>query len=611
MIQNKIELIGLIISSTLVWGLTKYIMSKNNEDSQINKAFLYTLIFLFISSSGLIAQILFKDIFNIKPIYFEYVVYLGTCFLPVTIYFLGVIFSKTKITFRRKHLLLFVIPIISLIILWTNDFHHLFFIEYSVNCKESIIGPYMIVHTIYSYILIMIGIINLIKSSLRNIGFFSKQLMIILIGIVIPVGINLLASFGIIDSTVYITPITFSIAILCFVVAIYKFQFLSVAPIALRKIVDRISDSYVILNINNCITDFNKTFIDTFNLESSKIRGKKYIDIIKENNDVNITDMIEAIEKVKESTKTIYIDKQFMNLNKYFKMEINSIKNGDVYIGTLILFKDVTQHIFDMEQLQDSQERLMERERLALLGQLIGGIAHNMKTPIMSISGATEGILELAKEYDISIDDEDVTKEDHHQIAKEMKEWVDKIKIHLEYMSDIITAVKGQAVTMANNNIIDFTLDEVVKQVSILMRHELKNALIEFRVSMKVNEKTVLCGNINSLVQVINNMISNAIQAYNGKQNEIIEMIMERQGNNIVISIKDYGMGMKESVKDKLFKEMITTKGKNGTGLGLYMSYSNIKAHFNGNITFESEEGCGTVFHIWIPIESLVKNLDI
>ena len=58
---------------------------------------------------------------------------------------------------------------------------------------------------------------------------------------------------------------------------------------------------------------------------------------------------------------------------------------------------------------------------------------------------------------------------------------------------------------------------------------------------------------------------------------------------------------MKKEVQDKLFKEMVTTKGKNGTGLGLFMSYSNIKAHFNGNITFESEEGNGTAFHIIIP----------
>ena len=59
---------------------------------------------------------------------------------------------------------------------------------------------------------------------------------------------------------------------------------------------------------------------------------------------------------------------------------------------------------------------------------------------------------------------------------------------------------------------------------------------------------------------------------------------------------------MSDEVKQKLFKEMITTKGKDGTGLGLFMSYSTIRAHFNGNITFESETGKGTKFTIILPL---------
>ena len=71
--------------------------------------------------------------------------------------------------------------------------------------------------------------------------------------------------------------------------------------------------------------------------------------------------------------------------------------------------------------------------------------------------------------------------------------------------------------------------------------------------------------------------------------------------NNLVISVRDYGPGLPDKVKKKLFKEMITTKGKNGTGLGLYMSYSNIKAHFGGDIKVETEAGRGTTFNIILP----------
>ena len=255
-----------------------------------------------------------------------------------------------------------------------------------------------------------------------------------------------------------------------------------------------------------------------------------------------------------------------------------------------------------VDQLHSSQETLMESERLASLGQLIGGIAHNLKTPIMSISGALEGLSGLIKEYEESIDDPDVTSQDHHDIAKDMSEWISKIKDYTEYMSDIITAVKGQAVTLSEADSVHFTLDELVKRVDILMKHELKNALIYLNISMKTDEHTVINGDINSLVQVINNMISNAIQAYNGETNKNIELILESDNKNVYIRVKDFACGMPQTVQDKLFKEMITTKGKNGTGLGLYMSYSTIKAHFNGDITFESEEGKGTTFTIVLPL---------
>ena len=255
-----------------------------------------------------------------------------------------------------------------------------------------------------------------------------------------------------------------------------------------------------------------------------------------------------------------------------------------------------------IEKIHSNQETLMESERLASLGQLIGGIAHNLKTPIMSISGAAEGLTDLIKEYDSSIDDPEVNSQDHHDIAKDMSEWVSKIKDYTEYMSDIITAVKGQAVTLSETENVTFDVEELLKRVDILMKHELKSALIYLNISVKVDEHKLIHGDVNSLVQVINNMISNSIQAYQGKTEQSIDLIVEEKDNKLYISVRDYGCGLSKKVKNKLFKEMITTKGKNGTGLGLYMSYSTIKAHFGGDITFESEEGKGTTFTIILPL---------
>lgn len=308
------------------------------------------------------------------------------------------------------------------------------------------------------------------------------------------------------------------------------------------------------------------------------------------------------------STDINIISDSFMNMIKNTDADVMqplALTSNDEFGNLIISYNKIQeltkQHI---QQLHDNQESLMEKERLASLGQLIGGIAHNLKTPIMSISGAAEGLNDLVKEYDSSIGDPEVNDQDHHDIAKDMSNWIAKIKTHTEYMSDVITAVKGQAVTLSNEEEITFTVGELLKRVNILMKHELKNAIIYLNIAMKTDENAVIHGDVNSLVQVINNMISNAIQAYNGKPEQNIDLIVEKDpsNNHLIISIKDHGSGIPKNVKDKLFKEMITTKGKNGTGLGLYMSYSTIRAHFNGNMTVESEEGKGTTFKIILPL---------
>ena len=596
----------LLLIAAIANGVLLTSILKSKSKKQIKKIFSFNLICLLICTIGQITQILFSQKLGIKPIYFDYFVYIGTCFLPISVYFTGLSFENTKIQFKKKYIVLFIIPIISLLILWTNDYHHLFYKQYSTSIADTVYGPYMVIHNIYSYILLGLGIIYILKFSIKNSGFFSKQSLLIVLGVSVPVIVNILGTFKIIPMSIYVTPITFTITIICCAIAIFKFQFLNVTPIALQKIVDRISDGYVVLDDNNVITDFNKTFLDIFKLSSDDIRSKNFIRFLQQRkiSDQVVEKISKSIKKANSTETTVSFEQQFVEIRKYFRIEITPINSDNNSLGTLFLLKDITQHKEDMETIKNNQDILMERERLAGLGQLIGGIAHNLKTPIMSIAGATQGLENLIKEYDESIDDPLVNSQDHHDIAKDMEAWIPKIRAHLEYMSDIITTVKGQAVaSLSTDDSEEFSISELVKRVNILMKHELKNAYIYLNILMKVDENTVIDGNVNILVQVVNNIISNAIQAYDGKHDQNIQFEISQKENNMIFSITDFAGGLSKEVQDRLFKEMVTTKGKNGTGLGLYMSYSNIKAHFGGDITYKTEEGKGTTFNIVIPIK--------
>lgn len=603
MLTDNVTFWGLVVSAILIFSLAVFSL-RMKKKTQLHKVFIVNCLLTLLWSIALIAQIIFSPLYGIEPIKFDYIVYIGACFLPVSLLFTGIVFANTKIKFSWKHCLLFIVPIISLLVLWTNDAHHLFYVHYSTNFSETVYGDYFNIHSIYSYVCIFIGVYFLISYAIKNSGFFSKQSILIMIGTLVPTIVNGLATFGILDISIYVTPITYIITIFCYAFAMFKFQLFKASPIALQKIVDRISDSYLVLNEDNLITDFNETFLTTFGLTASNVRNVNIFDLLSSSKEKLVNEEVfkDALQEVRNSSKTVYFEKPFPSFHKHFHIEMNTITSKGNFLGTLVLLKDTTQHIQDMQTIQDNQEMLMEKERLASLGQLIGGIAHNLKTPIMSISGAAEGLNDLIKEYDASIGDPEVNENDHHDIARDMAVWTQKIKEYSEYMSDVITAVKGQAVVMSEQDSYLFTVEELVKRVDILMRHELKNALINLKVSVMIDGNTELKGNVNSLVQVINNMISNSIQAYNGRTNENIELTISEKNSNVIISVKDYAGGLPKEISDKLFKEMVTTKGKNGTGLGLFMSYSNIRAHFNGNITVDSDPGVGTEFHIILPL---------
>lgn len=584
------SLAALIISDILLFTLFFKILFNKEGKNQLQNSFLYMLGSFLLWINPLILQILCQNT-NIDPFFFEQLCGPGLIFMPITFIYMVSVFTNTKVIIKPIHLLLLIIPFITLILLLTNHIYHLFVISYSPNVSEIIYAPFYNVFLIYTYLLIIIGVIKLITYSLKNSGFFSKQSILLIIGISIPLIVNILTTTNIIKLTTYSTPISFSAMVVLYTLAIFKFKFLSTTPIALQRIVDKISDSYIVLDEDYKITDFNETFLHTFHTKPDYIRGKNLFHLSQKDNNIKIQKTFaDTLKNVKNSTETFQFEQEVPEIKRTFTIEINNIYAKNNFLGTLVLLKDITQHKQDIQTIQDNQEMLIEQERLASLGQMIGGIAHNLKTPIFSVAGGLEGLTDLINEFDLSIDNPSVTNNDMHAIATDMRDWIEKLKGHISYMSDVITTVKGQAVTLSESEAVDFSVTELFKRVDILMKHEIKNALAILEIHNNVGNADLLSGNINSLVQIINNIISNAIEAYaDYDTTKKIELIADRSVSDIIIAIKDYGPGISEVAQEKLFKEMITTKGKNGTGLGMFMSYSNIKAHFSGDLSYETK----------------------
>lgn len=186
------SLIMLTISLIILLFLMGLLYSKKgNKTSQLSKLFGICLFCMFIWVSSLMLQISFQNT-SVDPVLFEGFASFGACYIPVALLLLGISFSNTKIHFNWKYLLLLIVPTITTVLMFTNNQHHLFYKTYSTNLDECVTGPYAIVHSIYSYILIAIGLIYLLRYSIKNSGFFSKQSVLILVGSLFPVIINFL-----------------------------------------------------------------------------------------------------------------------------------------------------------------------------------------------------------------------------------------------------------------------------------------------------------------------------------------------------------------------------------------------------------------------------------
>ena len=598
----------LILSALFSLVLTIIILRMKNK-AQIHYVFVSFVALIFIWCTGHVFEVI-STIQLGKPLMITiYIYYFGLIFMPISVFFTGLIFEKSRIKFTFPYLLLFIFPVVDYILLLTNDIHNQYFVHYSIFRETVVLGSLFPFHIIASYLFILIGFFLLIRYVIKNSGFFSRQSLLIIIGITFPFIINILLTFQVFNLPAYYTPITFTFTIICFALAIIKFDFLNITPIALQRIVDLISDSYIVVKSNFDIIDFNKTFVDSFPTVNGIVRKANLLRVIKENPSFNLDAKALAIlsKKAIRSKQTVGFEANIVGseVDRYFMVEITPIFVIESYLGTIILLKDITQSKKDLEVIVNSQTIIMEQERLSSLGQLIAGIAHNLRTPIMSLSGGIEKLKDLVHEYEQSIDDKSIGPEDHHEIAKEMDVWLEKMKPYCSYMSEIISTVKGLAV---QNNVTghdSFKLEELIKRMDLFMKHELDMYHCQLNISCEIGLNTQINGVVSSLLQVFDGIIINAIHSYNGETG-MIDLTIKQEQENILFTFTDYGVGMKKDIQEKLFKQMVTTKGNKGTGLGLYMSYATIKGNFNGDIWFDSVEGKGTTIYISIPFSNLV-----
>ncbi|MBD3609421.1 MAG: cache domain-containing protein [Gammaproteobacteria bacterium] len=230
--------------------------------------------------------------------------------------------------------------------------------------------------------------------------------------------------------------------------------------------------------------------------------------------------------------------------------------------------------------LKETREQLVMSKKLAALGELTAGIAHELNNPTAVILGNMEVLMaELGSKL------EPVKFE-----ADLVIEQVDRIR------SIINNLLQYSRPTEFGGDVENLNINKLMEDTLILVRHLIDKKQI--RVKRNFTAMTSVNINRQELQQVIINLLVNAIQAME-KHGELTITTREWDDKGVVIGVRDNGSGIEEQHKDRLFDPFFSTKKSDGTGLGLSVSYGLIR-RYGGNISVESTLGEGTLFEIWL-----------
>ncbi|MHA1330984.1 MAG: histidine kinase N-terminal 7TM domain-containing protein, partial [Candidatus Hodarchaeales archaeon] len=341
--------------------------------------------------------------------------YIGIVLLPPLFLFFTIVFTK-RYTLMKKTLiaLIFSPAFIHYLFLLTNDFHKLFYEKMELNTGFPFVnidltyGPAFYSHTIYSYILIVIGIVFIIsayqkerKSKVKN-ALYEKQLFIGLLGTLPPILGNIIRVTKIIPQLVFIdlTPILFVFSFILFSYALFETGFLDIVPIARERIFDEMLDGMIILDDTQRIIDFNSqalTILFPSVKDSSSLFGQNFFKVLRDNYTSEeftaiIDDLEDKADQLKKKIKAMYqteitlVRPSAKIQQEYFDLHIIGLFNKkNSFIGYIIILRNISDR-------KNAEISLKQKTKMQEL--ILRLLSHDLRGHLFTL----QGYAEIAKE---------------------------------------------------------------------------------------------------------------------------------------------------------------------------------------------------------------------
>lgn len=258
-----------------------------------------------------------------------------------------------------------------------------------------------------------------------------------------------------------------------------------------------------------------------------------------------------------------------------------------------------------LNQLETTQSELVQAGKMAALGSMVAGVAHELNTPMGNARLTATSMLARAQQLRQVVQSGQVSRSDLNQRALAFEEGAELIDRSLERASEIVQAFKQVAVDQTSNRRRTFSLQDLLHENQLLLSPRLNKANIT--VTTTLVDKLELDSYPGDLGQVITNLMENAmVHGYAGLSSGVIEIdISTPRTGWVSIRVRDFGHGIPKASLDKVFDPFFTTRlGQGGSGLGLSIVYTMVTRTLGGSIRVQSELGQGSCFTVDIPLHA-------
>ncbi|CAM4394440.1 PAS/PAC sensor signal transduction histidine kinase [Pedobacter westerhofensis] len=518
--------------------------------------------------------------------------YLGVVSLPFN-WFLFCLVLAGKEKWLKKNsnkVLITIVPLFTLLLLWTNSFHHLYYKNLSIDSSGSFpmlkiepgIAYYLF--TFYFYTLLAIGNYLLIKKFSKSDAVYRKQNRAVLAGALIPWIANFAYMLGLRPmNNLDMTPYAFMIANTMIFIAIYRFELFDTLPVAREKVLELMRDAFVVLDHQNRIIDYNSAFKKyTCASQSGELIGKAFTEILPDQHNLVLflekheSGKTELMVQTSEGLFDLEVDITFLNENKLNRN------------ATIIKFQDLTNL---RQQALKSQQQAEELQKLNQLKDRVFSImAHDLRGPLLNV---TE-VLKMMSDDMIS--------------PEEFKFLSPKLTKDISYTADLLENILHWSRSQLKGYSINRDYCDMKALVSSEISYHMKSATDkDITITHSLQDDLTAFADLLMMQMVVRNLLSNAIKFCHSHC--FIDVSAACLDHNFIsICIQDTGVGIAEENIKRIFSgENVSsrgTKNEKGTGIGLMVCWDFMERN-GGNITMESEVGKGTRFDLKIPRAAL------